>query len=525
MSTFRLLDTGCIPAAENMALDNILLEEIAEGWSPPTLRFLQFKPAAALVGYHQDVNLEIRLDYCHAEGIHVNRRITGGGGILFQESGLGWEIFGRRGDDPFRGSYESILHRICSAAAAGISHLGVQAAFRPRNDIEVSGRKISGTGGVTLGSGFMFQGTLLVNNEVELFLRSLRVPVEKLKKREIESLMQRICFLSDLLSPMPSLETIKDVLAQSFAKDLGMDLIPDGLTEREQKKLEEQLPYFQSNAWIDSRSRPPAEGEPLRSITQTDAGTLRVHLWPAPGGKRVKQALIVGDFFAIPGRLIHDLEAVLIGVRIERSALEQAVRKFFLDFDGFVFGMQPEEMAYAISSAADRLLITGQDLTRNEVNDLFLVNLAPDELQSFTAKWLLLPYCSKSPECPYRQIPGCDQCGDCEIGACFDLARSFGMYPITIQSFEHLMHVLSNECTDEHAMYVGSCCEAFYSKHQREMQNTGVRGLLVNLDCTTCYDLGKGTRAYRGDFENKTTLNIELLQKALRLVHGSCDRM
>ena len=192
MTEFRLLDRGHLTAAENMALDQIILEEVAAKMSPPTIRFLQFAPPAALVGYHQDVDLEIRSDYCRTRGIDVNRRITGGGAIYFQESALGWELFGVQGEAPFRDSFEAILDRICSVAAAGLSRLGTNARFRPRNDIEIDGRKISGTGGVTISGGFMFQGTVLVKNEVEQFLKALRVPVEKLKKREIESLMERI---------------------------------------------------------------------------------------------------------------------------------------------------------------------------------------------------------------------------------------------------------------------------------------------------------------------------------------------
>lgn len=312
----RLLDTGSISAAANMALDQIILEEVARCVSPPTLRFLQFRPAAALVGYHQDLALEIRQDYCQANNIEMNRRLTGGGAILFQESALGWELFGVPGEEPWRGSYESLLRQICNIAASGLARLGIPAYFRPRNDIEVEGRKISGTGGVMISGGFMFQGTVLVQNEVELFLKALRVPVEKLKKREIESLMERICFLSDLLSPTPTVEQIKGLIAAEFADSLGVQFVTGGLTDNENRRLLEEIGYFRSPSWTMSHSRPAAEGEPIRSITQTDAGTLRVHLWVAPGGKRVRQALIAGDFFTVPSRFVRDLEAALVGVPI-----------------------------------------------------------------------------------------------------------------------------------------------------------------------------------------------------------------
>lgn len=520
MTDFRLLDTGWISAAANMALDSIILEEVAAGASPPTVRFLQFKPAAALVGYHQDVDLEIRKDYCAANGIDVNRRLTGGGSILFQESALGWEVFGTPGAAPFVGSYESILHRICSIAASAISRLGPTACFRPRNDVEVEGRKISGTGGTTVSGGFMFQGTLLVENEVERFLKALRVPVEKLKKREIESLMERVCFLSDLIRPVPPLDLIKETLASEFARQLGIRPVTGGLTDREKARLQEELPYFSSVEWIAGRSRPAGEGEPVRSITQTEAGTLRVHLWSSTGGKRVRQALIAGDFFTVPGRLIHDLEAALVGVRMDRDSLREAVEGFFRNGDGQVLGIEPVKLGEAVAAASERLFLVGNGFTTEEANELFFLNLSPRRLNHHTPRWLLLPYCSKDVDCVFRKVPGCDECGTCEIGDCFELARAFHLEPITVQSFEHLMEVLRGPCSSAEGMYVGSCCEAFYAKHQQEMEGTDARGVLVNLDSTTCYDLGKYGSAYKGDFENKTFLNLSLIEKTLRRLNG-----
>ncbi len=520
MIRFRLLDTGPLTAAENMALDKIVLDEVADRRSPPTLRFLQFKPAAALAGYHQDVHLEIRTDYCKDHGIDVNRRLTGGGAIFFQESGLGWELYGNHGDDPFRGSYEAVLDKICTIAASGLSGLGVPARFRPRNDIEVGGRKISGTGGVMIAGGFMFQGTVLVQNEVERFLKALRVPVEKLKKREIESLMERICFLSDLLSPTPKHNTIKRAIADEFGRKLGISLVPGDLTVAERARLGEELGFFQSAEWIAARSRPYWEGEPIRSIMQTAAGTMRVHLWVGPGGRSIRQTLIAGDFFTVPQRLVHDLEASLVGRPLRKDDLEAAVRSFLDTYDGHFWGIDSEKVAQAVGEAAERLVLSDRDFSRSEVNDLFLVNVRPDELVLHRPRWLLLPYCSKSLECYYRTIPGCDECGLCEIGECCELARSFDMQPITIQSFEHFMEVLHSQCSGQDGLYVGSCCEAFYAKHQEEMKQVNARGVLVNLDSATCYDLGKGTMAYTGHFDNKTLLNMPLIKKTLGNLHA-----
>jgi len=516
----RLIDTKALPASANMALDNIILDEISVGNSPATFRFLQFEPAAALVGYNQDVNLEIRTDFCKSSNIDINRRITGGGAILFQESALGWELFGPPGDPPFSGSYESVLNRICSTAAQALSRLGLEAKFRPRNDIEIQGRKISGTGGAFISGAMMFQGTVLIKNEIELFLKALRVPVEKLKKREIESLMQRICFLDDLLKYPESLETLKQVIVSEFSESLGLDFYDGVLTKQEHERLNNELPFYSSSEWIYSRSRPKHEGVPIRSITQSHGGSIRVHLWMSPGSKRVRQALITGDFFSIPQRLCFDLEANLVGTSVDRDALNERVLSFFDSYDGKIPGVEPQNLADVISEAADRLKLLTFNFSLPEVNELFFVNITPQDLNKKIGKWLLLPYCSKNLDCDFRQTEGCSECGACEIGYFYSVARRFNLEPLTIQSFEHLMATLQEKVSGSEELYIGSCCEAFYSKHRLEMEAIPAQGVLVNIDSTTCYDLGKGTDAYKGKFDNKTLLNIELLEKTIRLING-----
>ncbi len=57
------------------------------------------------------------------------------------------------------------------------------------------------------------------------------------------------------------------------------------------------------------------------------------------------------------------------------------------------------------------------------------------------------------------------------------------------------------------------------------MEALPASGVLVNIDSTTCYDLGKGTDAYKGKFDNKTFLNVSLMEKIIRLVNGQTASM
>ena len=74
---WRLLDLPPMSAAENMALDEVLVELRGRGHGTNTLRFLRFRPATVLLGFHQSVQEEVRESYCASHGIDINRRITG----------------------------------------------------------------------------------------------------------------------------------------------------------------------------------------------------------------------------------------------------------------------------------------------------------------------------------------------------------------------------------------------------------------------------------------------------------------
>jgi lipoate---protein ligase len=66
--------------------------------------------------------------------------------------------------------------------------------------------------------------------------------------------------------------------------------------------------------------------------------------------------------------------------------------------------------------------------------------------------------------------------------------------------------------------FIGCCCEAFYIKHKEAFEKSKLAGILVDIKNTTCYDLGETQKAYQGDFENETEIDISLLKKVLNVV-------
>jgi lipoate-protein ligase A len=519
METWRLLDTSPRPAAENMALDEVVLTARSRGVVPNTLRFLQFSPHCTLVGYHQAVDQEIRLSYCQEHGVEVNRRLTGGGGLYWDESQLGWEICASQDDPRFPHRAEALYERICQAAIYGLEKLGVHASFRPKNDIEVEGRKISGTGGTRLDGAFLFQGTLLVDFDVDTMLRALRIPTEKLKDKEIESVRERVTCLAWELGIVPPLDEIKAALAAGFAEVFGAQLAPGPLTAFEEHLLAERLPYFQSDEWVYGVRRPLTQRDELRALYKSPGGLIRVSLVVNAQARRIREAFITGDFFAYPRRAILDLEARLKGVPAHVGAVHAVVERFFAEEEIEIPGVTAEDMLHALHDALDKSTYVQYGIPLDRVNDVFTVVKALPEITSCDT--LLLPYCAKLADCEYRFQDGCAQCGLCGIGEAYELAAKYGLRPVSIQSYEDLEETLGRLKDEGTVAFVGSCCEPFYAKHRDDFERIGLPGILVDVDSSTCYDLGREQDAYVGRFENQTYLRLDLLERVVARVAPS----
>jgi lipoate-protein ligase A len=154
----------------------------------------------------------------------------------------------------------------------------VRAYFRPRNDIEIQGRKISGTGGTELSGAVLFQGTLLVDFDVDEMLRALRIPTEKLQDKEIESVKERVTCLKWELGRTPSIHTIKAALVKGFGEAFGVRFQDKALTGEEESELKSKLPYFSSEDYIFKIRNTLPRRKTLNSILKAPGGLIRVSI-------------------------------------------------------------------------------------------------------------------------------------------------------------------------------------------------------------------------------------------------------
>jgi lipoate---protein ligase len=353
---FRVIDTGIRGGRANVAFDQALIGARKEGRIPDTIRFLCFRPSA-LIGMHQILSHEVRVDHCRRRGIEIGRRITGGGGLYLDEGQIGWELVFDRASLGLRGLDEA-TRRICEAAALGLNKLGVPARYRPRNDIEVEGRKISGTGGFFDGNTLFYQGTLLIDFDPAEMIAALKVPVEKLAKRELTSARQRVVSLRELLGErLPDLATIYQALLDGFAEGLG--IAPEwGAVSRFEEALAGRLhdDELGTDAFVEMLDAPEVDDTLVSASLDRRGGSLRADIrLEGPSRGRIREALITGDFFVTPPRVVFDLEASLRG--LETGEAGNAVDAFFSRTRAEFLSLGPADIRAVVEAALRQLSI------------------------------------------------------------------------------------------------------------------------------------------------------------------------
>ena len=519
--TWRLLDTPPMTAAENMALDETLLELKGQGRTPDTIHFLQFSPRAVLVGFHQSVQEEVRANFCREHQIEINRRITGGGAIFFDESQLGWEVICDKSFFDLKFVSNRLFRMLCEPVVTALDELGVRAEFRPRNDIEVNGSKISGTGGTESDGAFLFQGTMLVDFDVDTMLRSLKIPVEKLKAKEIDSIKERVTCLKWELGHVPLLKTIKKAIGNGFEKQLGIRLEPGGLTSEEQDLFTKKLGRFRNRGWIDMVQPTYQKREAVQAAYKSPHGMVRFTLVVNPSQKRVKDIYITGDFLSFPTRALYDLESQLRGAPLNREQLADIIRDFFETGRIQIPGITWRDFIKPLNLAFEKIAIAKFGILLEHCNQISVVNGTFEQIIAVSPSVLLLPYCAKLTSCDLRYKKSCRRCGECTIGPAWTEGLEKEMKIVSIISFEDLMAELAKMKADGTEAFIGCCCEPFFNKHVDDFQRIGVPGILLNIDNTTCYELDQAKAAYAGRFENQTVVNLDLLQNVLALNHAN----
>ncbi|MEM4487812.1 MAG: biotin/lipoate A/B protein ligase family protein [Desulfurococcaceae archaeon] len=210
---------------------NIAFEEaLFRSANEPTIRFWR-NDRAIVIGRLQSPILEINAIEAFNHGIKLVRRFTGGGAVYQDLGNVNYAI----SLPGFKLSLEEGFKLVGEAVADSLKALGVKDAYyRPLNDIEVEGLKISGLAATRSPLGLFVHGSMLVSSNTDIMWRVLKISKEKLSdKKFTSSRVKRVVNLEEALGRAVNITEILNVIGESLSKKLGVQIEWGSYRQRE----------------------------------------------------------------------------------------------------------------------------------------------------------------------------------------------------------------------------------------------------------------------------------------------------
>ncbi|MEE8400759.1 MAG: biotin/lipoate A/B protein ligase family protein [Candidatus Hydrothermarchaeaceae archaeon] len=250
----RYIDMGRI------SLPNLHATEEAIAKSKvPTLMLWIAHPDTINLGYFQSVSKEVDIKEAKRLGLTITRRPSGGGAALFDDKELYYSIVAGWDSGILPKDAKACFKKAADGIIFALKHFGIEGKFAGKNDVQVNGRKISGNAQTNKEQSKIQHGTFLVDFDIEVAGRVLKIPIEKVEDKGINvrtmpgMISERITTLNRELNRKVPKEEAKDALRGGFEKALGVNLTSGELTESEKAMIEKLVLKYEDQKWIYKR--------------------------------------------------------------------------------------------------------------------------------------------------------------------------------------------------------------------------------------------------------------------------------
>lgn len=308
----------------NLAIETYLLKE--KPLDEPMLLFYINDPSI-IIGRNQNTIEEINQEYVDSQGIHVVRRLSGGGAVYHDHGNLNFSFIMPDDGNSFR-DFAKVTQPIIQA----LHDLGVSGAeLKGRNDLVINDLKFSGNAMYATAGRMFAHGTLMFDSDIDEVVNALKVRKDKIESKGIKSIRSRVTnikpFLPEDKQEMTTEAFREDILLKIFGVDSIEQIKTYELTEEDWQKINKiSEEYYQNWEWNYGQS--PAFN--LIRRKRFPIGSIEAQMNVEEG--QIKEIKIFGDFFGLGE--IKDVEDRLTGINYEKIALTNAieaidVKKYF----------------------------------------------------------------------------------------------------------------------------------------------------------------------------------------------------
>jgi lipoate-protein ligase A len=354
MNPIRLLDLGLVPPIRSQTIYHAVGHAMTPD-SPDTIILVGPDRPYVCIGYHQDLEREVDLDYCREHGLPVARREVGGGATYLDAGQLFSQWIFHHSALP--SSLEDRFALYIRPLVETYQALGVPAYHRPVNDIHVAGKKIGGTGAAQMGESEVLVGSLMFTFDKATMARVLKVSSEKMRDKIFESLEQYMTTLDERVNPLPDQSAVAGLYLARASAALGREIVPGAPTAAELALAAELDERFVSDDWLYQKGDLRRRGVKIHEDVHVVEGAFK-----APGGLiratvrlregRVDGLELAGDFTVFPASAVGDLQEAAYGAEPVRAVLIERFAAAYRDLAIQSPGVTPEHLADAVLAAA-----------------------------------------------------------------------------------------------------------------------------------------------------------------------------
>ena len=274
------------------------------------------------IGYHQDLEREVDLEFCRAHDIPIFRREVGGGAVFLDGNQLFFHLILKHDNPIAPKRIDAFYQKFLKPLIAVHHRIGLQVEYKPVNDLIFQNRKISGTGAGEIGDSIVFVGNLILDFDYETMARVLKIPDEKFRDKVKKTIEENLSTIRRELGAQRADQwdenTLNNMLAEEFEKLLG-PITParkDNLLIAKMQAIKSEVMgddwLFRRGKRVGGRVVKVRSGlEVVQRMHKATGGLIRAEFFVEDG--RFKEVAISGDYFCFPKDTVSHLQAAIEG--------------------------------------------------------------------------------------------------------------------------------------------------------------------------------------------------------------------